>query len=100
MSGRGVEWPEDHLLPVNEEPLIITIISVSPDGERVDTGIEFKIAAVPTLIEKLSLIHISLSNELRDDIRKIGNFMVPVSALKKTHEIEKLARRLRGHLQS
>ena len=52
MSGRGVEWPEDHLLPVNEEPLIITIISVSPDGERVDTGIEFKIAAVPTLIEK------------------------------------------------
>ena len=42
----------------------------------------------------------SLSNELRDDIRKISNFMVPVSALKKTHEIEKLARRLRGHLQS
>ena len=42
----------------------------------------------------------SLSNELRDDIRKIGNFTVPVSALKKTHEIEKLARRLRGHLQS
>ena len=42
----------------------------------------------------------SLSNELRDDIRKIGNFTVPVSALKKTHEIEKLARRLRSHLQS
>jgi len=42
----------------------------------------------------------SLSNELRDDIKKIGNFVVPVSALKKTHEIEKLARRLRGHLQS
>jgi len=42
----------------------------------------------------------SLSNELRDDIKKIGNFVVPVSALKKTHEIEKLARRLRSHLQS
>ncbi len=41
-----------------------------------------------------------LSNELRDDINKIGNFVVPVSALKKTHEIEKLARRLRSHLQS
>ena len=42
----------------------------------------------------------SLSNELRDDIRKNGSFVVPVSALKKTHEIEKLARRLRSHLQS
>ena len=42
----------------------------------------------------------SLSNELRDDIKKISNFVVPVSAIKKTHEIEKLARRLRGHLQS
>jgi hypothetical protein len=42
----------------------------------------------------------SLSNELRDDIKKIGNFVVPVSALKKTQEIEKLARRLRSHLQS
>jgi hypothetical protein len=42
----------------------------------------------------------SLSNDLRDDIKKIGNFVVPVSALKKTHEIEKLARRLRSHLQS
>jgi len=42
----------------------------------------------------------SLSNELRDDLRKNGSFVVPVSALKKTHEIEKLARRLRSHLQS
>ena len=42
----------------------------------------------------------SLSNELRDDIKKIGDFVVPVLALKKTHEIEKLARRLRSHLQS
>jgi hypothetical protein len=41
-----------------------------------------------------------LSNELRDDIKKIGDFVVPVLALKKTHEIEKLARRLRSHLQS
>ncbi len=41
-----------------------------------------------------------LSNELRDDIKKIGSFVVPVSAFKKTHEIEKLARRLRSHLQS
>jgi hypothetical protein len=42
----------------------------------------------------------ALSNELRDDIKKTGDFVVPVLALKKTHEIEKLARRLRSHLQS
>lgn len=41
----------------------------------------------------------SLSSELRDDIKKISNFVVPVSDLKKTHEIEKLARRVRSHLQ-
>lgn len=49
---RRLERLEDHLLPFNEEPLVIRIISVSPDGERVETDIEFKIAAVPKLIEK------------------------------------------------
>jgi len=44
---RRLERLEDSLLPVNEEPLVIRIISVSPDGERVDSGIEFKIPAVP-----------------------------------------------------
>jgi hypothetical protein len=49
---KRLERLEDHLLPVNEEPIVIRIFSVSPDGERVDTGMEFKIAAVPKLIEK------------------------------------------------
>ena len=49
---RRLERLEDHLLPVNEEQIVIRIFSVSPDGERLDTGIEFKIAAVPKLIEK------------------------------------------------
>jgi hypothetical protein len=43
---------------------------------------------------------VSLSNQLKDDIQKAGNFVVPVSALKKTQEIEKLARSVRAHLQS
>jgi hypothetical protein len=43
---------------------------------------------------------ISVANQLKDDIQKAGNFVVPVSALKKTQEIEKLARSVRGHLQS
>ena len=42
----------------------------------------------------------SLANQLKDDIQKAGNFVVPVSALKKTQEIEKLARSVRTHLQS
>lgn len=43
---------------------------------------------------------VSLANQLKDDIEKAGNFVVPVSALKKTQEIEKLARSVRTHLQS
>lgn len=43
---------------------------------------------------------VSLANQLKDDIQKAGNFVVPVAALKKTEEIEKLARRVRSHLQS
>ena len=43
---------------------------------------------------------VSLSNQLKDDIQKAGNFVVPVSALRKTQEIEKLARSVRTHLQS
>jgi hypothetical protein len=49
---RRLERLEDQMQPVNEEPLVIRIFSVSPDGERVDTGMEFKIPAVSKPIEK------------------------------------------------
>ena len=42
----------------------------------------------------------ALANQLKDDLQKAGNFTMPVAALKKTEEIEKLARRIRGHLQN
>ena len=42
---------------------------------------------------------IALSNQLKDEIVKAGTFVVPASALKKTAEIEKLARSVRGHVQ-
>jgi len=42
---------------------------------------------------------VSMSNQLRDDIQKAGTFVVPVGAIKRTDEIEKLARRVRGHMQ-
>jgi hypothetical protein len=49
---RRLERLEDSLLPVLEEPLVIRIISVSPDGKQVDSGIEFKIPAVPKPFNK------------------------------------------------
>ena len=49
---RRLERLEDSLLPVLEEPLVIRIISVSPDGQQEDSGIEFKVPAVPKPIKK------------------------------------------------
>ena len=49
---RRLERLEDSLPPALEEPLVIRIISVSPDGEPVDSGIEFKVPAVPKPFKK------------------------------------------------
>ena len=49
---RRLERLEDSLLPVLEEPLVIRIISVDADGRRTDSGIEFKVPAVPKPIKK------------------------------------------------
>ena len=42
---------------------------------------------------------ITVAEQLRDELRKAGNYVVPVSSVKKTEEIEKLARRIRGRLK-
>ncbi|MGA2593763.1 MAG: hypothetical protein ABSH32_28005 [Bryobacteraceae bacterium] len=47
-----MERLEDHLLPANEEPLVLRIISVSPEAQGVDTGIKFKILAAPKPFKK------------------------------------------------
>ena len=49
---RRLERLEDSLLPVLEEPVVIRIISVSSNGQRVDSGIEFKIPAFPKPLKK------------------------------------------------
>ena len=49
---RRLERLEDSLLPVLEEPLVIHIISVDGDGRRVDSGMEFKVPAVPKTFKK------------------------------------------------
>jgi hypothetical protein len=42
---------------------------------------------------------IAVAGQLRDELQKAGNYVVPVSSVKKTEEIEKLARRIRGRLK-
>ena len=39
------------------------------------------------------------AQQLQDEIKKAGSYVVPVESLKKTEEIEKLARRIRGRLK-
>ena len=53
---RRLERLEDSLLPALEEPVVIRIISVSPDGRREDSGIEFKVPAVPKPFKKRPLV--------------------------------------------
>jgi hypothetical protein len=37
--------------------------------------------------------------QLKDELQKAGDYVVPVSSLKKTEEIERLARKIRGRLK-
>jgi hypothetical protein len=43
---------------------------------------------------------VTLSEQLRDELQRAGAYIVPVSALKKTEQIEKLAKKIRGRLKS
>ena len=49
---RRLERLEEHLLPINEEPIVLKIILVSPDGQWVDSGIEFKVPATTKPFQK------------------------------------------------
>ncbi len=39
------------------------------------------------------------AQDLRDELKQAGRFVVPLSSVKKTEEIEKLAKRIRGRLK-
>jgi len=43
---------------------------------------------------------IQAATSLRDELQKAGNYVVPITAVKKTEEIEKLARRIRSRLKA
>ena len=49
---RRLERLEESQLPVDEEQIVFRIILVSPDGTRVDSGMEFKVSAVPKPFKK------------------------------------------------
>jgi hypothetical protein len=42
---------------------------------------------------------IAVAEQLKDELQKAGDYVVPLSSVKKTEEIEKLARRIRGRLK-
>ncbi len=42
---------------------------------------------------------ISAAKELKEQLEKAGDYVVPLATVKKTEEIEKLARRIRGRLK-
>lgn len=43
---------------------------------------------------------ISIAEQLRDDLEKSGEHVVSVSSVKKTEDIERLARKIRGRLKA
>jgi hypothetical protein len=42
---------------------------------------------------------LTAAQQLKDELQKAGDYVVPLSSVKKTEEIEKLARRIRGRLK-
>ena len=43
---------------------------------------------------------VNAAQELKQELEHAGNYVVPVSSVRKTEEIEKLARRIRGRLKN
>lgn len=42
---------------------------------------------------------LAAAQQLKDELQKAGDYVVPISSVKKTEEIEKLARKIRGRLK-
>jgi len=43
---------------------------------------------------------VELAGQLRNELQQAGTYVIPVSSVKKTEQIEKLARRIRSRLKS
>lgn len=42
---------------------------------------------------------VDLANEIKADVEKAGNYVVPLATVKKTEDVEKLAKKLRARLK-
>lgn len=42
---------------------------------------------------------IAIAQQLKDELQKAGDYVVPLSSVKKTEDIERLARKIRGRLK-
>ncbi len=42
---------------------------------------------------------VAMAEQLRDELKRAGDYTIPLSSVKKTEEIEKLARKIRGRLK-
>ncbi len=83
----------------NPQPEVVHLPPPMPTGDLHGKSKE-QVAAEnrePALkdVEELAQV----SQELRDELRNTGQYVIPVDAIKKTKQIEKLARRIRGRLK-
>lgn len=72
------------------------------DEERLPNGKSRKIAMAKEQHEaalKDANELIAAAQQLKEELQKAGDYVVPLSSVKKTEEIEKLARRIRGRLK-
>lgn len=84
-EGRKLKFPD-----ANEDPRM-------PDGKSQKNAIaneqhEQALKDADRLVET--------AEDLRNELRQAGKFVVPLTSVKKTEEIEKLAKRIRGRLRS
>jgi Zn-dependent oligopeptidase len=85
--------PYDRQLPVRRDP---------DEEARLPNGKSQKDAIAKqnheeALKDAQSLV--STAQQLQDELKKAGSYVVPVESVEKTKEIEKLARRIRGRLK-
>jgi hypothetical protein len=86
--------PDDHRLSIPKSPDEDTRL---PNGKSQRDEIA-KQQHADALKEVDNLV--AAAEELRDELKRAGDYVVPVSSLRKTEEIEKLAKRIRGRLKN
>jgi hypothetical protein len=91
--GADTQEPDDRQLPIPRNPEEEARL---PNGKSQKNAIA-KQNHEEALKDAQDLI--SVAQQLHDEIKKAGSYVVPVESLKKTEEIEKLARRIRGRLK-